>query len=69
MNVGAGTPREAERHPEFKYDRAKRALEIRMTVDDSATYRNVVVELGDGIAATDGARLKPWQLTFAFGAK
>jgi hypothetical protein len=29
----------------------------------------VILELSDGIAATDGARLKPWQLTFAFGAQ
>jgi hypothetical protein len=69
VNVGAGTPREAERHPEFKYDRAKRALEIRLALDDSATYRNVVLELRDGIAATDGARLKLWQLTFVFGGQ
>lgn len=69
VNVGAGTPREAERHPEFKYDKAKRSLEIRLALDDSATYRNVILELSDGIAATDGARLKPWQLTFAFGAQ
>ena len=54
--------------PEFKYDRAKRSLEIRLALDDSATYRNVILELRDGIAATDGARLKPWQLTFVFGA-
>ena len=33
------------------------------------SYRNVVVELRDGIAATDGAQLKPWQLTFVFGAQ
>ena len=39
VNVGASTPREAERQPEFKYDRAKRALEIRLALDDSATYR------------------------------
>jgi hypothetical protein len=29
----------------------------------------VVLELRDGIAATDGAKLKPWQLTFMFGGK
>jgi hypothetical protein len=69
VNLGAGTPRESERHPDFKYDRAKRSLEIRLALDDSATYRTVVLELLDGIAATDGARLKPWQLTFAFGAQ
>ena len=69
VNVGGGTPREADRLAEFKYDRAKRSLEIRLALDDSATYRNVILELGDGIAATDGARLKPWQLTFVFGAQ
>ena len=68
VDAGTGTPREATRQPEFKYDRAKRSLEIRLTLDDSATYRTVAVELLDGIAATDGARLKPWQLTFNFGA-
>jgi hypothetical protein len=69
VNVGAGTPREPDRRPEFTYDRAKRSLEVRLTLDDSATYRSVILELSDGIAATDGARLKPWQLTFAFGAQ
>ena len=69
VNAGADTPREADRQPEFKYDGAKRSLEIRLTLDDSATYRNVVIELRDGIAATDGARLKPWRLIFAFGAQ
>ena len=69
VNTGGSTPREADRPAEFKYDRAKRSLEIRLTLDGSATYRNVIVELRDGIAATDGARLKPWQLTFALGAQ
>jgi hypothetical protein len=69
VNLGPGTPREADRHPEFKYDRARRALEIRLMLDGSAIYRNVVVELRDGIAATDGAQLKPWQLTFVLGAQ
>jgi hypothetical protein len=69
VNVGPSTPREPERHAEFKYDRAKRSLEIRLAPDASATYRNVIVELLEGIAATDGAKLKPWQLTFALGAQ
>ena len=69
VGAGADAPREADRTPEFKYDRAKRSLEIRMTLDDSATYRNIILELRDGIAATDGARLKPWRLTFVFGGK
>ena len=69
VNVGASTPREADRVADFKYDGAKRSLEVRLPIDDSATYRNVVLELRDGIAATDGAKLKPWQLTFSFGGQ
>jgi hypothetical protein len=57
------------RSPEFKYDRARRALEFQIATDDSAAYREVVVELLDGVAATDGAKLKPWRLTFTFGAR
>jgi hypothetical protein len=66
-NTSSNTSRETERHPEFKYDRAKRSLEIRLSLDDSASYKNVRIELLDGIAATDGAKLKPWHLTFSFG--
>ena len=60
---------EAARSPEVKYDRARRALEIRLALDDAASYRNVSVELLDGIAATDGARLKPFRLTFTFAGQ
>jgi hypothetical protein len=67
--VTAAPTGEAARTAEVKYDRARRALEIRLPLDDSAAYRNVVVELIDGIAATDGAKLKPWRLTFAFGGQ
>ena len=38
-------------------------------VDESAPYRDVFVELLDGIIATDGAKLKPWTLTFSLGAQ
>ena len=69
VNTGPGTPREAPRTPEFKYDAGKRSLEIRLAPNDGASYRNVILELRDGIAATDGAKLKPWQLTFVFGAQ
>jgi hypothetical protein len=60
---------EAERQPQFKYDGARRSLEIRITPDDSASYRTIVVQLAEGIVATDGAALKPWQLTFSYGAQ
>ena len=69
VNTGGATPREPDRQADFKYDRAKRSLEIRLALNDGASYRNVIVELSDGITATDGAKLKPWQLTFAFGAQ
>jgi len=68
-SAGAKPVREGEQHPEYKYDRARRALEIRLEVDDSATYKNVIVELLEGIVTTDGAKLEPWQMTFAFGAQ
>jgi hypothetical protein len=66
---GAPQDAEAERPAEFKYDRAKRALEVRLATDDSASYRSVVVELLEGIAATDGAPMTPWQLSFTYGAQ
>lgn len=69
VSVGSSTPREADRIAEFKYDRAKRSLEIRPALDDSASYRNVILELREGIAATDGAKLTPWQLTFAYAGQ
>jgi len=67
VNVGATTPREAPRTPRFKYDKARRSLEI--ALDGATPYRDVLVEFVDGIAATDGATLKPWALTFTFGAQ
>jgi hypothetical protein len=69
VNVGASTPREASRNPQYKYDRARRALEIQLDLDESAPYRDVLVELLEGIAAADGAKLKPFSLTFSFGAQ
>ena len=68
-SAGAMTSSESARTAQFKYDRARRALEISLDLDESAPYRNIQVELLDGIAATDGAKLAPWSLTFSFGAK
>jgi hypothetical protein len=42
--------RETERQPQFKYDGARRSLEIRLGPDDSATFKTIVVELTEGIA-------------------
>ena len=69
VNTASSTPREPARTPQFKYDRARRALELRLSVDESAPYRAVTIELLDGIAATDGARLKPFTLTFTYGGE
>jgi Big-like domain-containing protein len=52
-----------------RYERANRSIEIKIEPDDPARYRNVVVELAEGIAATDGARLKPWTMSFTFGGQ
>lgn len=52
-----------------KYEGATRSVEIKIDADDLARYKNVVLELTDGVAATDGARLKPWTMTFGFGGQ
>jgi hypothetical protein len=52
-----------------RYERATRSVEIKVDADDLARYKNVVLELGDGVAATDGARLKPWTIAFSFGGQ
>jgi hypothetical protein len=68
LHVGPETSVEPPQQPEFKYDRAKRSLEIRLDVGETASYKEVILELMDGISATDGAKLKPWRLTFTLGA-
>lgn len=65
--IGAAKSSNTPRAVQFKYDRARRALELSLDLDEGAAYRSVVVELLEGIAATDGARLKPWTLTFSLG--
>jgi hypothetical protein len=49
------------------YDGAKRSLEIRINADEAAKYQDVTVELDEGIAATDGAKLAPWKMSFILG--
>jgi hypothetical protein len=51
------------------YDKAKRSLEVRINADDASKYQDVVVQLDEGIAATDGAKLAPWKLSFLFGGQ
>jgi Big-like domain-containing protein len=51
------------------YDAAKRSLEIRISPDDSSRYQDVIIELDEGIVATDGAKLVPWKMSFMFGGQ
>jgi Big-like domain-containing protein len=67
--IGPSASTDPARQPQYRYDGAKRSLEIRLDSDELSRYRDVVVELLDGIAATDGAKLKPWKLTFSFGGQ
>ena len=52
-----------------KYDRANRSVEIRIDDADQVKFRNVAIELDDSITASDGARLKPWSMTFTFAGE
>ena len=67
--AGSSPSSSTPRTPQVKYDRARRALEVSLDLDEAAIYRTVVIELLDGIAATDGARLKPWKMMFSLGGK
>jgi hypothetical protein len=50
-----------------RYEKSNRSLEVKIAAADDVTrFRNVSVELTDSITATDGAKLKPWTLTFGF---
>jgi hypothetical protein len=51
------------------YDGSKRSLEIKVNADDSSKYQEVVIELDGDIAATDGAKLAPWKMSFMFGGQ
>jgi len=52
-----------------KYDRANRSAAIAIDADELGRFKNVVLQLSDGVKATDGATLKPWSITFTFGAQ
>jgi hypothetical protein len=34
---------------------------------DVTRFRNIVLEITDSVTATDGAKLKPWTISFSFG--
>jgi len=52
-----------------RYERATRSVEIKIDADELARYKNVMLELTDAVAATDGAHLKPWSMTFTFAGQ
>jgi hypothetical protein len=50
-----------------RYEKSNRSLEVKISAADEVTrFRNVSLELTDSITATDGAKLKPWTLSFSF---
>ena len=53
---------------ELSYRRRNRVLEIRFN-EELERYRNVSVELTDGITASDGSPLSPWMLSFFVGGQ
>jgi hypothetical protein len=50
-----------------RYERANRSLEVKVTAGEEMTkYRKVSLLITDGATATDGAKLKPWTVSFTF---
>jgi Bacterial Ig-like domain len=53
-----------------RYEKANRSLEVKITAADELTrLRNVALEITDSAAATDGAKLRPWSVTFTFAGE
>ena len=52
-----------------KYEKSNRSLEVKIDGDELTRFRNIVIALTDSITATDGAKLKPWSMTFAFAGQ
>ena len=53
---------------ELSYRRRNRVLEIIFN-EELEQYKNVSVELTDGITASDGSPLSPWMLSFFVGGQ
>lgn len=69
-HYAAADPQElAQAKLSVRYEKATRSIEIKIDTDSLVRYRNVALELSSDIAATDGARLKPWTLTFTYGGQ
>jgi hypothetical protein len=50
-----------------RYEKLNRSVEVTVTAAADVTrLRTVSLELSDGITATDGAKLKPWAVSFSF---
>jgi hypothetical protein len=53
-----------------KYEKSNRSLEVKITAGaDLIRFRNIVLEVTDEVKATDGAKLKPWAISFSFGGE
>jgi hypothetical protein len=53
-----------------KYEKSNRSLEVKVTAAGDVTrFRSITLELTDSITAADGAKLKPWTVSFSFGAE
>jgi hypothetical protein len=53
-----------------RYEKANRSLEVKITAaDDLTRFRNIALDLTDSITATDGAKLRPWSITFSFAGQ
>jgi hypothetical protein len=51
-----------------KYEKSNRSLEVSVTAAaDLTRFRNIALEITDSVTATDGAKLKPWTISFSFG--
>jgi hypothetical protein len=61
-----GEPQPPAVQAQLRYDPAARVLDIGFA-SPLERFRNVTVDLLDGITGTDGAPLQPWRLTFSLG--
>jgi len=52
-----------------RYERSNRSIEIKLTGDDLIRFRNIVIELTNDVVASDGAKLRPWSMTFTFAGQ
>jgi hypothetical protein len=68
------TPDSREELPQanlaVSYEKSNRSLEVKVTAAVEVTrFRNISLDLTDSVTATDGAKLKPWAVTFTFAGQ